>query len=137
MKFDRIESSVKGEELDELPLGVCWHFPEKCLEAKSLCEASLAFQRRFDPDLMKVCPSGGYTSMVWDAEIEYYVKATEAPRIKVHRIMELEDWGTLEELDVNDGILGEMTWTIECIGKGLSGEVPYIQTVFSPLTIAH
>ena len=106
MKFDKIESAVKGEELDEIPVSIWWHFPRRDLEADSLCERSLAFQRRFNPDLMKVCPSGGYASIAWGAEIEYYGKATGAPRTKVPRIRSLEDWGSLEELDVNDGILG-------------------------------
>lgn len=137
MKFDRIEAAVKGEEVDEVPVSVWRHFPGRDLEAGSLCESSLAFQRRFDPDLMKVCPSGGYASIAWGAEIEYYGSPTGATRTRVHRIRELEDWGTLERLDVSDSILGEMTSAIECIGRAIGGEIPYIQTVFSPLTICY
>jgi len=36
---------------------------------------------------------------------------------------------------VQDGILGEMLRVAECIGDDLEGRVPFIQTVFSPLTI--
>lgn len=135
MKFDKIKTAVKGEELDEIPVSVWWHFPEGDLDARSLCRMQLAFQRRFDPDLMKVCPSGGYPSVAFGAEIEYYGSPTGAPRTKVPKIRSAEDWAALEELDVQDGILGEMLRAVERIGEALEGRVPFIQTVFSPLTI--
>ncbi|RLI09131.1 uroporphyrinogen decarboxylase [Candidatus Bathyarchaeota archaeon] len=134
-KFDKIRAAVEGEELDEIAVSVWWHFPGRDLNARDLCEMQLEFQRRFDPDLMKVCPSGGYPSIAFGAEIEYYGSPTGAPRTKVPRIRSAEDWGALEELDVQDGVLGEMVRAVECIGRGLEGRVPFIQTVFSPLTI--
>lgn len=135
LKFDKIKTAIKGEDLDEIPVSVWWHFPERDLDTVNLCEMQLAFQRRFDPDLMKVCPSGGYPSVAFGAEIEYYGSPTGAPRVKSQSIRSSEDWGTLEELDVQDGVLGEMVRATECIGDGLEGKVPFIQTVFSPLTI--
>ena len=135
MKFDKIKAAIKGEDLEEVPVSVWWHFPERDLDAENLCEAQLAFQQRFDPDLMKVCPSGGYPSVAFGAEIEYYGSPTGAPRIRTPSIKSTEDWGALEELDAQDGILGEMLEAVECIAEGLEGEVPLIQTVFSPLTI--
>lgn len=135
MKFDRIKAAVEGEELDEIPVSVWWHFPERDLDAQSLCRMQLAFQRRFDPDLMKICPSGGYPSVAFGAEIEYYGSPTGAARTKVPKIRSAEDWAAIEELDVQDGILGEMLGAVECIGEALEGRVPFIQTVFSPLTI--
>jgi len=135
MKFDKIKAAVKGEDLDEIPVSIWWHFPERDLDAKELCEVQLAFQRRFDPDLMKVCPSGGYPSLAFGAEIEYYGSPTGAPRVRTPSIKSTEDWGALEEFDVQDGVLGEMLRAVECIGEGLEGRVPFIQTVFSPLTI--
>lgn len=135
MKHDIIKAVLRREELEAVPVALWRHFPQKDLEADSLCKQTVEFQKRFDCDLLKVCPSGGYASIAWGAKIEYYGKETGAPRTRIPRIRKLEDWGSLEELDVNDGILGEMTKSIECIGKALEYEVPYIQTVFSPLTI--
>jgi len=135
LKFDKIKAAIKGENLDEIPVSLWWHFPGRDLDAESLCEAQLAFQQRFDPDLMKVCPSGGYPSVAFGAEIEYYGSPTGAPRVRTPSVKTAEDWGALEELDVQDGVLGEILSAIECIGEGLEGEVPFIQTVFSPLTI--
>jgi len=135
LKFDKIKAAMRGGDLDEIPVSVWRHFPGRDLEAESLCEMQLAFQRRFDPDLMKLCPSGGYPSVAFGAEIEYYGSPTGAPRTRVHRIRSAEDWGALEELDVQDGVLGEMLRAVECVAAGLEGEVPFIQTVFSPLTI--
>jgi len=50
--------------------------------------------------------------------------------------MSLEDWQTLEKLDVNSGMLGEMVRSVELLAAEFENEVPFIETVFSPLTIA-
>lgn len=135
MRFEKIRSAMVGEELDEIPVSLWRHFPGMDLEASSLCKAQLSFQRRFDPDLIKLCPSGGYASLAFGAEIEYYESPMGAPRTKVYRVRDAEDWASLDEPDVQGGVLGEMIRAVVCVNEALEGEVPLIQTVFSPLTI--
>lgn len=135
MRFEKIRKAMLGEELDEIPVSLWRHFPSMDLEASSLCRAQLSFQRRFDSDLIKLCPSGGYAALAFGAEIEYYDTPLGAPRIRVYRVRDAEDWASLDEPDVHSGVLGEMIKAVECVDEALEGEVPLIQTVFSPLTI--
>lgn len=135
MKFEKIRSAMAGEEPDEIPVSLWRHFPGMDLEASSLCRAHLSFQRRFDPDLIKLCPSGGYASLAFGAEIEYYDSPLGAPRTRVYVVRDAEDWASLDEPDVQGGVLGEMIRAAERLNEALEGEVPIIQTVFSPLTI--
>ncbi len=137
MKFEKVRSAMLGEEIEEVPVSLWRHFPGMDLEAASLCRAQLSFQRRFDLDLLKLCPSGGYASLAFGAEIEYYGSPLGAPRTKVYRVKDLEDWASLDEPDVQSGVLGEMVGAVECVYEALEGEVPLLQTVFSPLTICH
>ncbi|MBS7637537.1 hypothetical protein KEJ49_01405 [Candidatus Bathyarchaeota archaeon] len=97
MKFEKIRSVILGEELDEIPVSLWRHFPGMDLDASSLCRAQLSFQRRFDPDLMKLCPSGGYASIAFGAEIEYYDSPIGAPRTRVYRVKDAEEWASLDE----------------------------------------
>jgi uroporphyrinogen decarboxylase len=144
-KFARIRATLSGEDLGELPVSLWHHFPVDDLHAERLVEKEMAFQERFDSDFMKFSPSGAYPYIAFGAEVEYYpsveeeVKATGVydgvSRVTKNRINSLDDWETLEEIDVNSGVLGEMLKAVRLIGEGLDGRVPFIETMFSPMTI--
>jgi uroporphyrinogen decarboxylase len=127
---------MSGETMGEIPVALWRHFPRDDFKAETLCTRHVEFQRRFDPDLLKYSPSGGYPTVAFGAEIEFYENFIGAPRTKNYRILSLEDWQTLEELDVGSGILGEMLKSVELLSEEFENEVPFIETVFSPLTIA-
>jgi uroporphyrinogen decarboxylase len=127
---------MSGETMGEVPVALWRHFPGDDLEAETLCEKYVEFQRRFDFDLLKYSPSGGYPTVAFGAEIEFYESFIGAPKTKRYRILGLEDWQTLEELDVGSGMLGEMLKSVELLTEEFENEVPFIETVFSPLTIA-
>ena len=46
------------------------------------------------------------------------------------------DWTRLEVLDPSAGVLGEQIEALRLIAKGLEGRVPFLMTVFTPLSIA-
>jgi len=123
--------------MEEIPVSLWKHFPIDDLKAESLCSRHLELQRRFDLDLVKFSPSGGYAPMAFGAEIEYYNSIEGAPRVKKYRINTVEDWEELEELDVQEGILGEMLRGVELYAKTTDDSIPFVETVFSPITIAH
>jgi len=153
-KFDLIKATIRGEtvygdmdatqRLQIIPISLWHHFPRDDLKAESLVEKALAFQERFDSDFMKFSPSGAYPHLAFGAGVEYYgsveeeVKATGfyngVPKVTKTRINSLEDWDTLEELDINEGILGEMLRAVKLMGERLDGRVPFVETMFSPMT---
>jgi len=135
-RFDKIRLAMRGVTMSEIPVALWRHFPGDDLKAEPLCRRHLEFQRRFDLDLLKYSPSGGYPTIAFGAEVEFYENFIGAPRTRKPRILDLEDWQTLERLDVSNGILGEMVRSVELLAEELENEVPFIETVFSPLTIA-
>ena len=144
-KFAKIRAILRGDDVGELPVSLWHHFPVDDLHAERLVEKEMAFQERFDSDFMKFSPSGAYPYLAFGAEVEYYSSAEEemkvmgvydgVSRVTKNRIKSLGDWGTLEEIDVNSGVLGEMLKAVRLIGEGLDGRVPFIETMFSPMTI--
>mgnify|MGYP002685174139 CR=1 FL=1 len=47
-----------------------------------------------------------------------------------------EQWPTLDQLDVTRGYLGNQIEAVRLVAAELNGDVPILQTVFSPLTTA-
>lgn len=153
-KFDKIKAAIKGippeetvignEGIQSIPISLWHHFPRDDIHADSLVEMEMAFQERFDSDFMKFSPSGAYPHLAFGSEVEYYASAEEevkalgiydgVAKVTKRRISTVEDWETLEEVDINEGILGEMLRAVKLIGEKLDGKVPFIETMFSPLT---
>jgi uroporphyrinogen decarboxylase len=51
-------------------------------------------------------------------------------------VKEPADWLNIKVLDINKGVLGEHLKSLEIIARKLKSEVPFIMTVFTPLSIA-
>ena len=58
------------------------------------------------------------------------------PQVVDTPIAEPDDWARLDVLDPTTGVLGEHLRAVETIADGLRGEVPFLMTVFTPLSIA-
>lgn len=103
-------------------------------EPGSLAAATLAFQKSFDFDFVKVSPSSSFCLKDWGVDDEW-VGSTEGTRDYTRRIIhEPEDWGKLPVLDPQNGYLGKQ---LECLGllvAELGSETPVIQTIFNPLS---
>lgn len=133
---DRIEAVLRGRPTDRVPWALWRHFPGDDLNPRRLAEASIAFQRRFGFDLVKVTPSAGFMAEAWGVRLaprgdeegtrQYLTRAVEAPA----------DWRRLPVLDAREGVLAREVEALGLIRKGIPPEVPVVQTVFSPLSVA-
>ena len=101
---------------------------------EGLAEAMLGFQRRFDWDFMKVNPRASYYGEGWGLGMRY--EGDRPPQVSTTPIQEPEDWLKLELLQPDQGALGEQLRALEIIARGLGGQVPFLMTVFTPLSIA-
>ncbi|MHA2500681.1 MAG: hypothetical protein ACXAEL_14025, partial [Candidatus Hodarchaeales archaeon] len=60
-KFDLIKEVFHGSGFtDTVPISVWKHFPNDDRTPKGLAAKELEFQKRFDPDLKKICFHGRY-----------------------------------------------------------------------------
>lgn len=131
---ERIKSAIDGKEIDRLPVSMWRHFFADEWSAESLAEAMLAFQKRFDWDYMKVNPRASYHVEDWGVKMER--KGDAEPEVIQTPVKAPEDWLKFEKLDINRGVLKEQLAVLEIIGRKLKGNVPFIMTVFTPLSIA-
>jgi uroporphyrinogen decarboxylase len=135
-KFDIIEKLKKGEKMDQVPVSLWKHFPIDDLRAEPLCKRHIELQRRYDLDLVKFSLSGGYMNVAFGAEIEYTNSTEGAATVTKYAVNDVQDWERLKEPSIQKGILAEMLNGMKLYSKAAKDIVPFIFTVFSPLTVA-
>ncbi|NHJ33257.1 MAG: hypothetical protein FK732_10360 [Asgard group archaeon] len=136
-KIEGLKALEKGETLEPTPFAVWRHFPVDDLYADKLAEKQLDYLKKFDSIVMKVSPNGRYCVVDWGCEIAFDEnKMSGSAYCTNYRIKTVDDWFTLEELDVNQGMFGEQLKALELINKGMKIQTPFVETVFNPLMVA-
>lgn len=131
---ERILAAVNGKKVDRLPVSMWRHFFQDEWSAESLAEAMLAFQNKYDWDFMKVNPRASYHVEDWGVRMKAH--GDEEPEVLETPVNSPEDWLKLKALDIKRGVLKEQLIALEIISRRTNGDVPFIMTVFTPLSIA-
>lgn len=135
-KRARLEATIAGQPTDRLAIALWRHWPGDDQRAEDFVRATLDFQRTFDFDFIKVTPASSYCIADWGAE-SYWRGNQEGTRDWGARVIQRsEDWTRLRPLDPRRGMLGEIHRALTLIGREVGEEVPFIQTIFSPLAQA-
>ena len=103
----RLRACIEGKEVDRPPVALWRHFPVDDMKAETLADAQLAFQAQYDFDLMKVTPPSGYFLYDWGLKDEWLGNVEGTRKYSERVINSPEDWEGLNELDPQDGYLGE------------------------------
>lgn len=134
--WERIEHAIAGREVDRVPLSLWRHWPESDQDPAALAAATVRWQRAHDFDLVKFMPTGTYGIEDWGATT-IYKPTTYGTRTVTHfGVTSVEAWPKLARLDPAQGYLGKQIEALRLAAVELSGTVPILQTVFSPLTTA-
>ena len=131
---ERVLACLAGDDVDRPPVSMWRHFYAEETAPGTLAEAMLGFQREYDWDFMKVNPRASYHAEDWGLEMR--AGGDASPKPVSWPVSEPGDWTRLEVLDPSTGVLGEQLEALRLIGKGLEGRVPFLMTVFTPLSIA-
>lgn len=135
-KRQRLEAAAAGERVDRLPVALWRHWPGDDQDAAALAAAHLKWQEDYDWDLLKVGPASSYSVVDWGVR-DHWQGHIEGTREYTHLpIRGAEDWTTLKPLNPTSGMLGTQIEALRIIGRELRGEVPFIATIFSPLSMA-
>lgn len=130
---ERLEACLAQGNLDRVPVALWRHFPVDDQTPQGLAAATLAFQRTFDWDLVKVTPESSYCLKDWGARDEWR-GATEGTRdYTYHVIQNPEDWAELPVLDPNEEHLAAQLACLRLLYGELGPETPMLMTIFSPL----
>lgn len=135
-KRERLENTIQGNDVDRVPVSLWRHWPGDDQRATDLAEATIAFQRRWDFDFVKVTPSSSYCITDYGVQ-DRWEGSLEGTREYTRRAVERSlDWTELRVLDPERGALGRQLEALRIINEAFGTEVPFIQTVFSPLAQA-
>ena len=135
-KFERIEAALNLQEVDRVPVSLWMHLSANDINPRGLAESQVAQSRKYDFDFLKLMPFGLYCVEDWGATVEYYSTTNRPPVVVKPGIETAEDWGRLEVLPAIYGTYGKQLQYARYVSKELKGETPFVQTIFSPLTVA-
>jgi uroporphyrinogen decarboxylase len=135
-KQERLRAVIQGEPVDRVPVALWRHWPGDDQRAEDLALAHIEWQKQYDWDFVKVSPSSSFCLTDWGVE-DRWEGAIEGTRRYTRRVItEPEDWLSLKVLDPTKGALGRQLKCLELLQKAFGEEVPFVQTIFSPLAQA-
>lgn len=133
---ERIEAAIAGNPVDRVPWALWRHFPGADQTAEGLADATLAFQKKFDFDFVKVTPTNGLFMEAWGGKLGALDNA-EGTRAYVKRpVTKPEDWRNVVPLRMDHPLIARELKALRLIRATLGGRIPIFQTIFSPLAIA-
>jgi len=134
--LERIERLLSGVEIDRPPVTAWRHFYEREQTPDGLAEAMLSFQAKYDWDLMKINPRASYYVEGWGVRFRYSGTPGEKPASIATVVKTSDDLLRIKPLDPHSGSYGEQLKAVGMIKGALAGRLDFVQTVFSPLSVA-
>lgn len=135
-KRKRLEATLAGEATDRLPVALWRHWPGDDQDATALAAAHLKWQADYDWDLLKVGPASSYSVVDWGVVDSWEGHIEGTRKTTRYAITQAADWEALRPSDPHRGMLATQVEALRLIGATLRGEVPFLATVFSPLSMA-
>lgn len=135
-KRERLEATIHGAPVDRIAVSLWRHWPGDDYRPEDLAAATVAFQRQYDFDFIKVTPASSFCIEDWGAQTRWVGNEEGTRDYIAYSIAQPEDWAKLKLLDPRRGALGRQIHCLELIHEAVGDEVPFIQTIFSPLAQA-
>jgi len=132
----RIEKALEFKETDRIPYSLWMHFPNRDRHPRRLAELSLANQKRYDLDFIKFMPYGMFSSIDFGMDIDVFEGFLCPPVGHEPIISKVEDCDKIRRVP---GTRGEYAVVLEAqriLFEMLEEPIPFVQTVFSPMTTA-
>ncbi|MDI6857819.1 MAG: uroporphyrinogen decarboxylase family protein [Dehalococcoidia bacterium] len=134
-RWERVRAALAGREVDRPPVSFWGHDYAREWTAQGLAEATLERYRAFGWDFVKVNPRATYYAEAWGNRYRPSGEATRGPVNVDYVLKNGSDLDAVKSLDGSAGPFGEQIEALRLIKRGLGDEAPFIQTVFSPLTV--
>jgi len=135
-KRDRLEATLHGAPVDRVTVALWRHWPGVDYRPEDLAAATVACHRQHGFDFTQGTPASRL-SLVSRGAHDRRLGNEEGTRDYIaYPIAQPEDWARLKVLDPRRGALGRQIRCLELIREAVGDEVPFIQTIFSPLAQA-
>ena len=133
---ERICRAIELKEVDRLPFSTWTHCHNIDRFPRKLAEFTLQFQKDLDIDFIKFNPYGRLSTVDWGADFRQSASNFEAPQMTHPIINTLKDWDRIVPRSGDEGEYAVVLEAERLVIKELPKDVPFVITVFSPLTIA-
>lgn len=133
---ERIQATLRGDRVDRPAWSLWRHFYDRESTAEELAEAMLAWRERYRFDFLKVNPRAHYHVEPWGVEYVHAGSERDRPRRVRAAVLDHSDWERIVTVDPAGGALGEQLAALRAIETRLGGDVPFVETIFSPLMVA-
>jgi uroporphyrinogen decarboxylase len=134
-KRERVQAALRGKPVDRVPAGFWWHDFLREWSAEGLAEAMLEQTWTYDFDYLKVNPRATYYAEAWGCTYRPSGDRAKPPDVEHWVLQSAAELDQIGPVDPRSGPFAEQLEALRLIGEGLGGDVPFVQTVFSPLAV--
>jgi uroporphyrinogen decarboxylase len=134
-KRERVAAALAGDEVDHAPIAFWGHDYAREWSAEDHVAQTLEFVRRYDLDYVKINPRFSYLMEAWGgifAKSDLEREGPKAVRLPVVTPFDLE---RLQSAPAWSPSMVEQLVAASAIVRGLRGDRPIVQTLFSPLGV--
>lgn len=136
-KKERILAAIQKKDVDRPPFSIWYHIPHVDQDPVQLAETQIQIAHAYDMDFIKMMPYGNYSAHDFGLSCTFYCTTTQPVMERKFAIQDAKEWGEIEPLPGCFGAHGKQILLARQLQKQLKGEeLPYVQTIFSPLTTA-
>lgn len=132
---ERLYATLDGVDTDRPPISLWRHWPHDDQHVDGLIARHLEFQREYDCDLIKVSPAGSYAVEDWGVQTAFQGSPDGTRDYLTRVVHEPADWERLPPLSLGRGMISIVLAALRGLGAALRGQVPFIATIFSPLSL--
>ena len=133
---ERVRAALAKQDVDRIPMSIWLHYSHLDQDPLSLAEEQVRAANKFDYDFIKLMPFGLYSVQDWGAKLNIFCKKGHPPLVDRFAIESPAEWEALPELDGTYGAWGTQVTLAKHVKRMVGDDIPFIQTVFSPLTTA-
>jgi uroporphyrinogen decarboxylase len=133
---DRVRAALAHDRLDRPPAGWWGHTYRQEWSAEELAAATVARQRAFGWDFVKLQPRASSFAEAFGSEYRPSDDPGAGPVLVRPAVTTAEDWARVPTVDAGTPALDDQVDALRMVVDRIGPSVPVIQTVFSPLTVA-
>jgi len=124
---------LAGDAVDGPAIAFWKHHPVADQDGERLAEATIAFQKEVDCDLVKLGPASSYQLIDYGLRDEWIPDGIGRRTVTRRPVEKPEDWLRLLVRDPFNGFTGKMLACAKIVRRAISREIPVVATIFNPI----
>ncbi|MGZ4113602.1 MAG: uroporphyrinogen decarboxylase family protein [Actinomycetota bacterium] len=133
---ERVRAALSLERPDRAPFTWWGHTYREEWSPDALAEVTIARQRAFGWDLVKLQPRASCFAEAFGSKYRRSDDGTTSPELVRPAVTDPAGWSLLPAVDAKVPALGDQVEALRRVADAVGPSVPVIQTVFSPLMVA-